>query len=262
MIKGKAFSRIYADYFMASRLGVYYDILKKAISRGYVFMTVLDYMLYQKKGKSLPEKVIINRHDIDTDLVTAKKIFNIEVELGVRSTFYFRIKTLDFKLMQDIYRWSGEASYHYEELDKNILLSNISHIRSNFIKNFKYIEDNVGYKLYTVASHGDFINRKTGVPNKLILEDENTRKKCGIIGEVYDKSIINSLDIYISDKQYPKYYYPISPFDAMGKQKIICLLTHPRHWSVNWCDTTRENITRMYEGGKYYFVRKCVSLLN
>mgnify|MGYP006145381963 CR=1 FL=1 len=60
--------------------------------------------------------VLVHRHDIDTDLPTARRMFALEQKHGVRASYYFRLSTLDFGLMRDIERYGSEASYHYEEI--------------------------------------------------------------------------------------------------------------------------------------------------
>jgi hypothetical protein len=60
--------------------------------------------------------VLVHRHDIDSDLRTARKMFALEVKHGVQASYYFRLSTLDYGFMRDIEAAGGEASYHYEEV--------------------------------------------------------------------------------------------------------------------------------------------------
>ncbi len=56
------------------------------------------------------------RHDVDTDPGTAAAMWDIERELGVESSYFFRLSTLAPALMADIAAGGSEASYHYEEV--------------------------------------------------------------------------------------------------------------------------------------------------
>jgi len=100
----------------------------------------------------------------------------------------------------------------------------------------------------TVASHGDFANRRLKISNTEILEDPQLRTRCGIVCETYDKSLLDNFDLYIADRPAPAYYHPVSPFDAIGRHKKICLLTHPRQFETNWRENTKDNLQRFYEG--------------
>jgi hypothetical protein len=51
--------------------------------------------------------------------------------------------------------------------------------------------------------------------------------------------------MYISDRPHPVYYYPLSPFEALGRHDRICFLTHPVQWETNWLESTRCNMVRL-----------------
>jgi hypothetical protein len=105
-----------------------------------------------------------------------------------------------------------------------------------------------GVKLQTVCSHGDFANRKLGIVNNMITKDIKLKEDLKIECETYDKNIMESFDIYVSDKPYPVFYTPNSIFEYIGKENIICMLSHPKQWRTSWLCNTKENIKRLYEG--------------
>ena len=107
--------RLYCDYLMPSQLAAYEDLVRTAHTAGYAQTSVRRYH-DMVRGRSLPDKVIVHRHDIDTDLRTTRKLFEIEKKHGIKSSFYFRLSTLDIDLMREIEEYGSEASYHYEEL--------------------------------------------------------------------------------------------------------------------------------------------------
>ena len=247
------FNRIYADYLMPSRLGEYEALLYAANEAGYTQTTVRHFFRGTKS-----KRVLIHRHDIDSDLRTARKMFEVECRLGVRASYYFRLSTLDIGFMREIEAAGSEASYHYEEVadfakrhhlhDPAEVRSHFPALRDQFALNVARISNALGRPLSTVASHGDFANRKLQIINHELLTDDALRKRCGIECETYDAALLDQFDIYISDRKFPVYYRPISPFEALGQHKRICLLTHPVQWETNWRDTTRCNLQRISEG--------------
>lgn len=252
------FGRLYCDYLMPSKLAEYEEVVCAAHQAGYTQTSVRGYFDLVREGRSLPDKVLVHRHDIDTDLRTTRKMFDIEKKHGITSSFYFRLSTLDFRLMREIEEYGSEASYHYEELatyakknrikDATALRERMPEIRSDFLANFSRIEQQLGKKMRTVASHGDFVNRRLKVNNTEILADTQLRQDCGIACEAYDRALLDHIDIYIADRPAPQYYYPTSPLQALRGHRRICLVTHPRQVETNWKENTKDNLFRFYEG--------------
>lgn len=250
--------RLYCDYMMPSQLGAYEELVREAHDAGYMQTSVRDYFDLVRAGRGPSGKVFVHRHDIDTDLRTTRKLFEVEKKHGIKSSFYFRLSTLDFGLMREIEEYGSEASYHYEELatyakknkikDPIVLRERMPEIRSDFTRNFLRIEQRLGKKLRTVASHGDFANRRLEVNNTEILDDAQLRKDCGIACETYDRVLLDHIDIYIADRPAPQYYHPMPPLEALRRHPRICLLTHPRQVETNWRENTKDNLFRFYEG--------------
>ena len=251
-------NRLYSDYFMPSRVNEYEKIIKMLLDNGYEIITVRDYYKKLKTNGLNSQRYFINRHDIDTDVATAKEFFRIEKKYSVKATYYFRLSTLDIKFMKEIEAYGSEASYHFEEIatyckehhikDREIALKKLAQIKELFKKNFLNIEKKVGKKLESVCSHGDFVNRKLNIVNNEITKDEVLREELGIICETYDKDIMSSFDIYLSDRPYPYFYAPKPIFDFIGKKDIVCMLSHPRHWRSSPMINTIDNLKRVYEG--------------
>jgi hypothetical protein len=254
-------NRLYSDYVMPSRLTMHEQFIRAARDSGYLQTSVRDYFASLRGAIPPPEKVVIHRHDIDTDVRTAKKLFEVEKKHNIKSSYYFRLSTLDFGLMREIEEFGSEASYHYEELAtfaKENKLKNpaavhgrLAEIKHRFEANLRWIEQRLGKKMTTVASHGDFANRRLKLNNTEILTDLQLRARCGIECETYDRALMDNVDIYISDRPYPQYYHPISPINAIGRHRRIYLLTHPRQCETNWGENTKDNLFRFYEGLKW-----------
>ena len=253
----KLIERIYSDYGMPSQLACHEAVIVAAARAGYSQVSVRDFLHALTTADGAAPNTIVHRHDIDTDLRTARKLFELEKRNGVRSTFYFRLSTLDLRLMREIEEYGSEASYHYEELatfakrhrikDAGAVLRRLPEIKDEFVRNFLSIERQLGSKMSTVASHGDFANRRLKIQNTVILGDTALRARCGITCEAYDAALMSNTDIYISDRPPPQYFYPTSPRDALGRHARIYLLTHPRQFETNWTENTRENLSRLYQ---------------
>ncbi len=265
--------RIYGDYLMKNRFGLYRNILESAIAKGYEHLSMIQFYHSIKEGKlTSDKKIFIHRHDIDTDRKGAAIFFEIEKSLHINSSYYFRLSTLDIPLMKEINSYGSEASYHYEEiatyckrkgiLKPEQLSQHLKTIREDFKKNFTTVENKLGYKLHTVASHGDFVNRKLKVANHFLLQ-QDIRDELGIVAEAYDPVFTENYSIKISDKEAPVYFAPIHPLDAIEKQyPVICLLTHPRQWRSHVITNTKDNLQRIKEGIVYhYFSRNYIGIV-
>ena len=251
-------NRIYSDYLMPTRLPEYEALLRSAQDAGYVQLAVRDFLTQSELPGHARPLTLVHRHDIDSDVRTAGKMFALEAKLGVTASYYFRLSTLDFGLMREIEAYGSEASYHFEEVadfakrhhikDARVLRSRFPVIRAQFRRNLHAIERNLARKLTTVASHGDFANRRLKVINHEILNDPDFRAHCGITCETYDESLLRQFDLYISDRPHPHYFHPVAPSTALGRYRCICLLTHPVQWETNWRESTRCNVRRLFEG--------------
>lgn len=250
--------RIYSDYMMGDRTPDYEVLLRAAISAGYTLLSVRDFV--ERPNVKL-ERIMVLRHDIDTDPATARRLFEIERELGARASYYFRLTTLDIALMREIEQYGSEASYHFEELADyakqhgihcpSQLRACLAEVEDIFFINFTNIERRSGIKLRTVASHGDFVNRRLGVINHELLQNQALRERCGITYEAYDLALTQCFDIYISDCACPKLYAPYSPRAVFGMHERIYFTSHPVHWRTNWRESSKHNLTRLLESWRW-----------
>ncbi|WP_317201072.1 hypothetical protein [Janthinobacterium sp.] len=254
-------NRVYSDYLMPSRLPQYEALLAQAAAAGYLQTSVRAFFAAARGGAVQPSPVLVHRHDIDTDVGTARAMFELEQQYGVHASYYFRQTTLDIGFMREIEAYGSEASYHYEEIatfakrrgirDRTLVPAHMDAIRAEFLANFAVLERRLGHKMTTVASHGDFANRRLGRANHELLADAGLREQCGIVCETYDAALLELFDLYISDRPHPQYFFPVAPSAAIGVHRNICLLTHPRQWRTNWSENTRDNLYRLYEEIKW-----------
>lgn len=255
------FHRFYSDYLLPDRIGEYARINEELLKKGFTFKTTLEFFQEALVNQLPQEKVFIHRHDIDTDISTAKRFFESEKKLGIKTSYYFRLNTIDISLMNDIHAYGSEVGYHYEELaqyckdykirDWNKAQAKLPEIRLRFKENFLNLQAKLNFKIESIASHGDFVNRFLGHPNHELITQE-LMNELNILLECYNPPLQKLIDVHLSDQPYPRYYRDLSPIQALeAGHNVIYLLTHTRHWHVARWENTTDNIKRAWEGLRY-----------
>lgn len=132
------------------------------------------------------DNVAIIRHDIDKKPQNALKIAEIENDLGIESTFYFRTipEVFNVEIMKKIHSMGHEIGFHYEVLDK--AKGDINKAIDIFEKELPLFP----FDIKTICMHG---NPLTPWVNKDMWKAFEF-KKYGIIGEAYLS--INFSDLY------------------------------------------------------------------
>ncbi len=257
--------RIYSDFFLPTRLEEYRLLLEEALNYGYKIYSVEQFWAKIKTNmQHIESKQLILRHDVDTDSSCARAMWKIDCSLGINASYYFRrpFSTLDVKLMQEITSSCGEAGYHFEEIatvikqkglmTKEQVYLEMAYIRNLFKNNLNLLRKRTGIPIQIVASHGDFVNRRLGVPNWLILQDYSFRKEVGIELEVYDEAFMHHVISRHADCHYPQFWRPCHPIEAIYKgEPVIYLLIHPRHWRANICVNGVDDVRRVWQDFVY-----------
>lgn len=255
-------NRFAADFLMGSRLPEYRTLLLSARERGYQVMSVAEHAKSLSRVGQPDDRRIVLRHDIDTDVATAKEMWRLCRETGCHATFYFRTSTIDIEFMKQIEREGGEASYHFEELSTQIkrraakteqaINDCMAPARALFLKQLIELRRRTGCAMTTVASHGDFANRATRRPNWLILQDHAFRKELGVEWEVYDASLNVGITSRFSDCIDPPKWKGGQPLAAVERgDAFVYILVHPRHWRAAALENAIDNVNRAYEGVLY-----------
>ena len=260
--------RVFAHLLMWPRFGVYRRLLMEAADYGYIAHSVQSFWQLIRRGvMDRQARYLVLRHDVDADPVAAEIMWRIEQSLGVRASYYFRLATLDVALMQRIELSGSEASYHYEEIatyaKHNHLKTPeqvrraISAIRDQFRENLQALREKTGLPMVTVASHGDFVNRKLGVYNWEILGDDALRQELGIDLEVYDEAVMRHVTSRHHDCLQPRIWVPEDPLVAVHRgERVIYVLTHPQHWRRNPGVSLTSGRRRLREGVTYLLGRR------
>lgn len=255
--------RVIGDNLIESRLHVYESFLSHAIGLGYEVCSIPRLWHLTQRGRVQPtHKLLVLRHDIDTDISTARSMWQIEKALGIKSSYFFRICTVDVDLMREIEGYGGSAGYHFEELATVAKLKGLKQpeeimrtlpcMRDLFESNLTKLRIRTGLPLRFVASHGDFVNRRIGIFNWVILDDPPLRERLDIELEAYDEAYMHLVQSRHSDCEYPKFWKPGDPRCAIeAGVGVIQVLVHPREWRANCWVNLVENTRRIYEGLLY-----------
>ncbi len=260
-------NRLYGDFLMPSRLGRYRRLLERFLRAGYTVVSVEQFWHLSPDDTAPPQHYLILRHDVDTDPRTAAAMWDIERDLGIAGSFYFRLSTVDVPLMQAIASSGGQASYHYEELAtlakhrgirrREDAAACLPEARELFRGNLESLRAATGLPMRVVASHGDFVNRKLRVPNTAILAEPTFRREVGINLETYDDAFMRRVSSRHSDTGPPRHWTPADPLLAMASaEPVIYVLVHPRHWRASPYVNARDDLTRVFEGVRYWLVAR------
>ncbi len=154
-------------------LKIYQLLLKNLLNAGYNFQTFEEFLENPLK------RVIILRHDVDALPQNSLATAQLEKDLGIRGSYYFRIVRQSNKpeFIREIATLGHEIGYHYEDLalSKGTLEKAIA----AFEKNLEYFRN--FYPVKTICMHGSPLSR---YDNRHIWKEYNY-KDYGILGEPY-----------------------------------------------------------------------------
>ncbi|MBN1932426.1 MAG: hypothetical protein JW786_12550, partial [Desulfobacterales bacterium] len=126
-----------------------------------------------------PEKVVILRHDVDKIPLHSLRTAEMENELGIKGTYYFRVikNELSGEVINNIAKMGHEIGYHYDDL--NDAGGDSEKARDLFQKNLALLRKVA--PVNTACMHGSPLSRHD---NKDLWKHADYRE-FGIIGEPY-----------------------------------------------------------------------------
>lgn len=234
-----------------------HSLLEQALAQGYQVHSIASIWEKIKAGQLQDGPYLVLRLDIDTDLRTTRALWRVVREMGVQASFYFRLSTLHVNLMQEIHAAGSEASYHYEEIatyakrhrlkSRAEVEAHMPAIRALFAENYRRIKALTGLPLHTVASHGDWLNRRLGVINHELLQDRGLREELGIELEAYDLVLLQHYTQRFSDGAYPNLWLDGNPLGPSTPVFRLWKFAAPRHWRANIPVNLQDNLRRLGE---------------
>ncbi len=109
------------------------------------------------------QNYIVLKHDVETDVLCAYKIAEIEQKYSHRGSYYVQAYLLEnnenIQLLSEMQQMGHEISYHYDVLDS--CKGNVNEAIIEFENNCKRFESN-GFMLSTVCQHGNPIIERNG----------------------------------------------------------------------------------------------------
>jgi hypothetical protein len=254
-------TRVYRDYLEPDRLDELRRLLRCAVEQRYETMTLLAFAERVAAGTlGARARVLLLRHDVDSHVPRARRMWEIERQLGIVGTFFFRRSTWDVPFMRELAAAGCEVGYHYEELAtlikehgaptagaaRELIVPARDRLRAALAE----LRADSGLALDVLASHGDFANRAVDVANVELLGDAAFRTQIGARLEGYD--IEAHVDVRCSDGAGPERWSPVDPELELARgARVVELLIHPRGWGAAPVTNARMDVERLIDGARY-----------
>ncbi len=232
-------------------LKIYKELLQTFKKKNYKFQTFQQYLLNPL------QQVILLRQDVDDKKLNSLQFAEIQADLGISSTFYFRIvpESFDEEVIKKIYNLGHEIGYHYEDMD--FANGNPEKAIQFFEKHLQKLR-NVA-PISTLCMHG---SPKSKYNNKDVWKRYNY-KNYDLIGEPYFELDFNQIAYYTdtgrswngkkfsirdktnATKQFPMYQTTFQLIEAIENNTFptqAMLNFHPQRWTDNALDWYKEYI--------------------
>ena len=237
------------------RLSVYKVLLENLKSKGYEIMTFREFLSLTEIDDN--RKIVILRHDVDKKPRNSQKAAEIEYELGVKATYFFRMRkcSYDENIIRHIASLGHEIGYHYEDLviAKGDDTAAIKHFEMSLEK-MRNLAD-----VSAICMHGSPMSEIDGRD----LWKTYDYKNYGIIGDTYF-DVDYSKMFYITDTGRMWNGHKVSRRDCVPQQaewidkgyvyhstadilraidngtfqNRVMITTHPQRWAngvIEWC---------------------------
>ena len=222
-----------------SRWDQYERYLRAIGESGYTPISLEDWF---QGHEEFPDRVVLLRHDVDTDPSSAMRMSEIEHSLGLRSTFYFRWCTFDLPTIRRIRENGSHVGFHYETLTHFAIRHNlrrpeqvtpkvISECRSQLAAEIDAFDRLTG-ECRSVAAHGDKRAKLIDHDNSVLLRDQDHRDY-GAEFSADDRNLRAQISCWVSDGDMVNTFW-------MGDKPLLAALTeahplilfntHPHHW--------------------------------
>jgi hypothetical protein len=235
-------------------------LLTAAIEHGYGSMTLSGFMERVARAElGGGDRILLLRHDIDSDTGRARRMSLLERELGLTGSYFFRRCTWDVGLMRELAAAGFEVGYHYEELATVVKKGGVGTApaarqlidtgRAVLRASLEELRAGSGLRLDVLAAHGDFANRFVGVSNEELLAERDFRAEIGVRLEAYD--VAPHVDARCADGAGGR-WSPRDPMESIREgAPVVELLWHPRAWGAAPVCNARIDLDRVRDGAAY-----------
>ena len=253
--------RLHGHYLQRERLDDFEALLRAALDRGYRTMPLSAFADLTAVGAPrADDRILVLRHDVDTDVRRARRMWEMEHRLGVVGSYFFRRSTWDVAFMRELAASGCDVGYHYEELATVVkergaasaaeARALIGAARDRLRATVPELRARTGLALDVFAAHGDFANRAVGVSNVELLSDPALRAELGVRLEAYD--VESHVSARSSDGIPPRGWQPEDPMHAIRRgEAVVAVLLHPRSWGGAPAVNARADLVRLREGCVY-----------
>ena len=169
---------------------IYRLLLESLLGAEYKFITFHEYLT-----SSLPDKLVVLRHDVDLLPLNSLHTARIEHDLGIKGVYYFRSvpESWDESVIKEVAELGHEVGYHYENL--TICKGDLQNAYHDFQTNLQKLRKLVPVK--TICMHGSSFSK---YDNRMLWQRYNLAD-FGVIGEPY-LSIDFDEFFYLTDTGY------------------------------------------------------------
>ena len=216
------------------------------------YRTILERLLetyefsrYDYKKINSDRKIVLWRHDLDTSLLRAVKLAEIEKTYGIKSTYFVHLQSpgyniyepSQYKAIIEIIRGGHEIGLHFDygfySLHKS--MNDRNEIEQCAVEEKEILEKLFGVKIKAVSFHNPVFN------NILDIQDDYY----GGMVNAYSKTISEKCR-YCSDSYGYWRYDRLQDIIEQGYKKLN-ILTHPEWWTPN-AMSPYERYKRLIEG--------------
>jgi hypothetical protein len=186
------------------------------------------------------ELVLILRHDVDQCPRAALEMLQIEEELGLRATWYFRWRTARARVIDAVKRAGGEVGLHYETLSRMALAERAAGRSPDPDELVRAARQTLKRELLafsvlfgdtrSACAHGD--TRAPDINNAVLLRDIDL-DQFGIRYDANYSMRTHKLAVWLTDRSRADGSWR----DGLDAHKIlesraspVLLLTHPNNW--------------------------------
>jgi len=243
-----------------------YQKLCEAMQKQYTTRTIYEYLTkYQTSQAAKSDKpnlkLIVLRHDVDRKIVNALRMAELEHDLGIRSSYYFRHPyTFEPEIIAQIQSLGHEVGYHYETLSE--AKGDVARAMVLFEEGLSAFRDICDVN--TICMHGNVLSRY----DNRDLWRTNDMGTYGILGEA-SLSVQNA--VYFTDTgrnwnsnsnirdtvKNSKVYHSVSTTDELirylesSQDQIVYINAHPERWAIHLSDWMKTLIkSRVFNIGK------------
>ena len=228
----------------------YRKLLRIALAQGYAVLSLEDWLEEPTLAAERPR--VLLRHDVDQHPASALKMAAIETELGVRSTWYFRWRTANPKVIETIASQGHAVGLHYETLTRELLRRGLGADRAEALipearellrRELQAFAARFGQTrpVRSACPHGD--TRMPGVHNGALLLDEDWTRY-GLHWDANAAMRSHPLEVWLTDRSAAEggWKEGLEPIDLLVERRSPILgVVHPNNWvsgAALWWDRT------------------------